>query len=217
MPEDASFVLSRKKNSLTYWYRVTSNKIASLNTRLSSGGGIFAFFHASFDFTGGKRNMIGTIGQVEFDIWYNSLCKNRAARFGCTDAKAFFDFPRSMRTSCSFSFISFRLALVSRSYAFQEGDVDGDGTTVIDVIDITKEGHEKADPSQFELLKVLGQGSFGKVSDILLDIYLNELFLLQVFLVRKITGKDAGTFYAMKVLKKATLKGKLLNFENDVI
>lgn len=27
-----------------------------------------------------------------------------------------------------------------------------------------KEGHEKADPSQFELLKVLGQGSFGKVS-----------------------------------------------------
>lgn len=29
-----------------------------------------------------------------------------------------------------------------------------------------KEGHEKADPSQFELLKVLGQGSFGKVSHI---------------------------------------------------
>lgn len=27
-----------------------------------------------------------------------------------------------------------------------------------------KEGCEKADPSQFELLKVLGQGSFGKVS-----------------------------------------------------
>lgn len=26
-----------------------------------------------------------------------------------------------------------------------------------------KEGYEKADPAQFELLKVLGQGSFGKV------------------------------------------------------
>lgn len=47
---------------------------------------------------------------------------------------------------------------------------------------MVKEGHEKADPSQFELLKVLGEGSFGKV-----------------FLVRKVTGADAGTLYAMKV------------------
>ncbi|XP_075408910.1 ribosomal protein S6 kinase alpha-1 isoform X1 [Tenrec ecaudatus] len=52
-----------------------------------------------------------------------------------------------------------------------------------------KAGSEKADPSQFELLKVLGQGSFGKV-----------------FLVRKITRPDNGHLYAMKVLKKATLK-----------
>ena len=59
----------------------------------------------------------------------------------------------------------------------------------IEVNDVVREGHEKADPSQFELLKVLGQGSFGKV-----------------FLVRKIVGKDAGTLYAMKVLRKATLK-----------
>lgn len=34
-----------------------------------------------------------------------------------------------------------------------------------------------------------------------------QLFHLQVFLVRKIVGRDAGTLYAMKVLKKATLKG----------
>ncbi|XP_038273315.1 ribosomal protein S6 kinase alpha-6 isoform X2 [Dermochelys coriacea] len=52
-----------------------------------------------------------------------------------------------------------------------------------------KEGCEKADPAQFELLKVLGQGSFGKV-----------------FLVRKIIGPDAEQLYAMKVLKKASLK-----------
>ncbi|KAM6126748.1 ribosomal protein S6 kinase alpha-2 isoform 2-T2 [Pterocles gutturalis] len=59
----------------------------------------------------------------------------------------------------------------------------------IDISHHVKEGFEKADPSQFELLKVLGQGSYGKV-----------------FLVRKIKGSDSGQLYAMKVLKKATLK-----------
>ncbi|XP_068261640.1 ribosomal protein S6 kinase alpha-2 isoform X1 [Nyctibius grandis] len=59
----------------------------------------------------------------------------------------------------------------------------------IDISHHVKEGFEKADPSQFELLKVLGQGSYGKV-----------------FLVRKIKASDAGQLYAMKVLKKATLK-----------
>lgn len=33
-----------------------------------------------------------------------------------------------------------------------------------------KEGYEKADPAQFELLKVLGQGSFGKVMNTFLHI-----------------------------------------------
>lgn len=33
----------------------------------------------------------------------------------------------------------------------------------IDISHHVKEGCEKADPSQFELLKVLGQGSYGKV------------------------------------------------------
>lgn len=58
----------------------------------------------------------------------------------------------------------------------------------ISLTELTKDG-EKVDPSSFDLLKVLGQGSFGKV-----------------FLVRKIKGPDVGTLYAMKVLKKATLK-----------
>ncbi|XP_075462651.1 ribosomal protein S6 kinase 2 beta-like [Ascaphus truei] len=63
---------------------------------------------------------------------------------------------------------------------------------VVNEIPIThhvKEGSEKAEPSHFVLQKVLGQGSFGKV-----------------FLVRKITPPDNGQLYAMKVLKKATLK-----------
>eukprot|EP00118_Oscarella_pearsei_P008731 m.46503 g.46503 ORF g.46503 m.46503 type:complete len:735 (+) comp33701_c0_seq4:2867-5071(+) len=54
---------------------------------------------------------------------------------------------------------------------------------------VTKSIRKKADPKQFELLNVLGQGSFGKV-----------------FLVRKVVGTDTGHLYAMKVLKKATLK-----------
>ncbi len=36
-------------------------------------------------------------------------------------------------------------------------------TTEIELREVTKEG-EKANTSQFELLKVLGQGSFGKVN-----------------------------------------------------
>ena len=36
----------------------------------------------------------------------------------------------------------------------------------IEVTDITREGCEKASPDQFDLLRVLGQGSFGKVSRI---------------------------------------------------
>ncbi|CAL8090107.1 unnamed protein product [Calicophoron daubneyi] len=48
---------------------------------------------------------------------------------------------------------------------------------------------QKIEPSHFQLLHVLGQGSFGKV-----------------FLVRKRVGVDAGTLFAMKVLRKASLK-----------
>eukprot|EP00064_Thunnus_orientalis_P015259 superscaffoldBa00002794_g15309 len=71
-----------------------------------------------------------------------------------------------------------------RNHCTEDGDIKE-----INITHVVKEGSEKADASQFELLKVLGQGSFGKV-----------------FLVRKVTPPDANQLYAMKVLKKATLK-----------
>lgn len=47
---------------------------------------------------------------------------------------------------------------------------------------------ERVGPKDFELLKVLGRGGYGKV--------------LQV---RKVNGQDAGQVFAMKVLKKASI------------
>ena len=41
---------------------------------------------------------------------------------------------------------------------------DDDVIKEINITHVCKEGAEKADASQFELLKVLGQGSFGKVT-----------------------------------------------------
>lgn len=46
----------------------------------------------------------------------------------------------------------------------------------------------KVGPQDFQLLKVLGKGGYGKV-----------------FQVRKLTGQDSGKIFAMKVLKKATV------------
>lgn len=80
-----------------------------------------------------------------------------------------------------------------------DSSYDGETTLEFEVREVRKEG-EKADPSHFELLKVLGQGSFGKV-----------------FLVRKVKGLDNGKVYAMKVLKKATLKGFLFFVKNFII
>lgn len=46
----------------------------------------------------------------------------------------------------------------------------------IDISHHVKEGFEKAEPSQFELLKVLGQGSYGKVRS-------NNIYKIQMILL----------------------------------
>ena len=53
--------------------------------------------------------------------------------------------------------------------------------------DIVNPGR-KLGPQDFELKKVLGKGGYGKV-----------------FQVKKVTGNDAGSYFAMKVLKKASI------------
>ncbi|XP_069064285.1 ribosomal protein S6 kinase alpha-5 isoform X2 [Pleurodeles waltl] len=59
-------------------------------------------------------------------------------------------------------------------------------------------GHaEKIGIENFELLKVLGTGAYGKV-----------------FLVRKVSGHNSGKLYAMKVLKKATIVQKAKTTEH---
>ncbi|OAF67257.1 hypothetical protein A3Q56_05017 [Intoshia linei] len=69
-----------------------------------------------------------------------------------------------------------------------ENNVDNDISDLVIDLNITHT-KESASSKDFQLLKILGQGSFGKV-----------------FLVKKVGGSDDKKLYAMKVLKKATLK-----------
>ncbi|ESO00961.1 hypothetical protein HELRODRAFT_82648, partial [Helobdella robusta] len=64
-------------------------------------------------------------------------------------------------------------------------------------ITVNLDGKEKVGIKDFEILKVLGEGTYGRV-----------------FLVRKITGPDSNKFYAMKVLKKAEIVVKAKNAEH---
>lgn len=72
--------------------------------------------------------------------------------------------------------------------------------------DIVNLGVKGLGPQDFELKKVLGKGGYGKVFQVRDFLYqyvvvINELWLQ----VKKVTGKDAGSFFAMKVLKKASI------------
>ncbi|CAH1970710.1 unnamed protein product [Acanthoscelides obtectus] len=67
--------------------------------------------------------------------------------------------------------------------------VNSDGVETVQLTEQTvNPGQEKTGPQDFELRKVLGKGGYGKV-----------------FQVKKITGNDADTVFAMKVLRKASI------------
>lgn len=68
--------------------------------------------------------------------------------------------------------------------------MQGDTNTIA----ITMQVGGKASLEQFDLMKMIGQGSYGKV-----------------FLVRKNRGNDTGQLYAMKVLKKSTTSMRTRN------
>ncbi|XP_033747555.1 ribosomal protein S6 kinase beta-1-like [Pecten maximus] len=68
-------------------------------------------------------------------------------------------------------------------------DLNVDGMETLELSENTvNPGQLKVGPQDFELLKVLGKGGYGKV-----------------FQVRKISSSDNGKIFAMKVLKKATI------------
>ncbi|XP_025091698.1 ribosomal protein S6 kinase beta-2-like isoform X2 [Pomacea canaliculata] len=72
------------------------------------------------------------------------------------------------------------------------GDEDRTDPAEMETVEITEQtvnpSQEKIKPKDFELLKMLGRGGYGKVIQ-----------------VRKLTGQDSGKIFAMKVLKKATI------------
>lgn len=79
--------------------------------------------------------------------------------------------------------------------------------------DNVNQGTENIRPECFELLRVLGKGGYGKVSNLptsgrsgcfnsFLSWLVSPFSSRQVFQVRKVVGAAAGKIFAMKVLKK---------------
>lgn len=69
----------------------------------------------------------------------------------------------------------------SNNFSFQGSHDYGNGLErEIELTDVTRDGHEKAEASHFELLKVLGQGSFGKVRIL---VKLIDLVFISIYIV----------------------------------
>eukprot|EP00062_Callorhinchus_milii_P023671 gi/632982772/ref/XP_007908320.1/ PREDICTED: ribosomal protein S6 kinase alpha-5 [Callorhinchus milii] len=91
-----------------------------------------------------------------------------------------------------------RRALVKRLFVGAKTETECERRRLNPKEDSNLTGHsEKVGIENFELLKVLGTGAYGKV-----------------FLVRKISGHDTGKLYAMKVLKKASIVQKAKTAEH---
>jgi serum/glucocorticoid-regulated kinase 2 len=67
---------------------------------------------------------------------------------------------------------------------------------------------EKLTVTDFDLLKIVGKGAFGKVGDFTFCFQLDLTIYFQVMLVRKKSAQDEGKIYAMKVLKKSVIAAK---------
>jgi len=73
----------------------------------------------------------------------------------------------------------------------EDDEMENEDSADVESVQINEETvnpKEKIGPEDFELLKVLGKGGYGKV-----------------FQVRKVSGHDTNTIFAMKVLKKASI------------
>ena len=84
----------------------------------------------------------------------------------------------------------------------------GDNEQEIEVRDITKDGCERASPMQFELLRVLGQGSFGKVSSSPDGTFYNFTSIKTVDgLFLALFDFSIGAFWIYKIVKSSVRWG----------
>ncbi|XP_076464763.1 ribosomal protein S6 kinase alpha-5-like [Babylonia areolata] len=74
-----------------------------------------------------------------------------------------------------------------------------EGTVRLELKDVNMRGQDRVSMKDFELLRVLGTGAYGKV-----------------FLTRKVTGPDKGKLYALKQLKKASIVHKAKTTEHTI-